>query len=70
MTMFTVAFAMIPGPLIGGLIARTWGIRSVIDGKDAVIPTGAIFIAASVLILLSLIPLYAVKETGSKKEGR
>ncbi len=70
MTMFTVAFAMIPGPLIGGLIARTWGIRSVIDGKDAVIPTGAIFIATSVLILLSLIPLYAVKETGSKKEGR
>ncbi len=62
MTMFTVAFTMIPGPLLGGLIARVWGIRSVIDGKEAIIPTEAIFIAASVLILLTLIPLYAVTE--------
>jgi MFS family permease len=62
MTMFTVAFTMVPGPLIGGLIAHTWGVRRVIEGREAVIPTGAIFGASAILVLLTLIPLYAVTE--------
>ncbi len=68
MTMFTVAFTMIPGPLIGGLIARTWGVRSVVEGREAVIPTEAIFVAAAVLMLLTLVPLYAITE--KKKHGQ
>lgn len=65
MTLFAVAFTMIPGPLIGGLIIEHYGIKAVIEGKDGIIPTPEIFLCAALLMILPLIPVLMAKE---KKE--
>lgn len=62
MTMFTVAFTMIPGPIIGGLIANRYGIRTVLNGQNAVIPTPELFTASAFIMLITLIPLVLLKE--------
>jgi MFS family permease len=62
MTLFLVAFTMIPGPLIGSAVIERYGIRAVIDGKDGIIPTPEIFMVASVMILLPLIPVLMAKD--------
>ncbi len=60
--LFTVAFTMVPGPLIGGWLASAYGIPTVIDGQPGFIPTPLIFQAAGLATLLALIPLVFVKE--------
>jgi len=60
--LFTVAFAMIPGPLIGGWLASAYGIPTVLDGQSGYIPTPLIFQVAGLASLLALIPLAFVKE--------
>jgi len=60
--LFTVAFAMIPGPLIGGWLASAYGIPTVLDGQSGFIPTPLIFQVAGLASLLALIPLAFVKE--------
>ncbi len=57
MTLFYVAFTMIPGPLIGSLVIESYGIRAQIDGRDGIIPTPQIFFVAAGMILLTLIPV-------------
>ena len=61
-TLFYVAFTMIPGPLIGAIVADRWGIRATIDGKPGIIPTPEIFVVSAVLILITIIPLLFAKE--------
>jgi len=41
--LFTVAFAMIPGPLIGGWLGSRFGIPVVINGQAGMVPTPIIF---------------------------
>ncbi len=59
---FTVAFSMVLGPLIGGWLATAFGIPTVIDGQPGFIPTPLIFQVAGVATLVAAIPLFWVKE--------
>jgi MFS family permease len=61
--LFTVAFTMVPGPLIGGKLASLYGIPTVIDGQAGVIPTPILFQVAGLATLVALIPLFFVRET-------
>ncbi|MCX8124441.1 MAG: MFS transporter [Spirochaetes bacterium] len=61
-TLFYVAFTMIPGPLIGAVVADRWGIREIIDGKPGIIPTPEIFQVSAILILITIVPLLFAKE--------
>lgn len=60
--LFTVAFTMIPGPLIGGWLASSFGIPTVLNGQAGFIPTPLIFQVGGLATLLTLIPLAYVKE--------
>jgi MFS family permease len=62
--LFGVAFAMIPGPLLGGWLSAQFGIPTVLDGKPGFIPTPVLFQAAALGTLLALIPVLAA---GKKK---
>jgi MFS family permease len=60
---FWVMLPMILGPLTGGWLSSTYGIKSAIEGQAAIIPTPLLFQVAGVATLLTLIPLYWVKES-------
>ena len=60
--LFTVAFTMVPGPLIGGWLASAFGIPTIIDGQAGYIPTPLIFQVAGFATLLALLPLSFMKE--------
>ncbi|HEY9075424.1 MAG TPA: MFS transporter [Anaerolineaceae bacterium] len=66
--LFNVAFTMIPGPLLGGWLANTYGIATVIDGKQGMVPSPLIFQVAAGVVLLTLIPLLMTRK-GMKREG-
>ena len=53
---------MIPGSLIGGWLASTYGIATVLDGKAGLIPTPLLFQVAGVLVLLAVIPLLTIRK--------
>jgi MFS family permease len=63
--LFWVMFPMILGPLTGGWLGATYGIKTVIDGQAAIIPTPLLFQVAGVATLLAAIPLWFVKEKKS-----
>jgi len=58
---FQVALTMVPGPLIGSWLTTSYGIQSVLDGKQAIIPTSLIFQVAAIATLLTLIPILKTK---------
>jgi MFS family permease len=60
--LFTVAFTMVPGPLIGGWLASSFGIPTVIDGQAGFIPTPLIFQVAGLATLVALIPMTFVSD--------
>ncbi len=64
--LFTVAFTMVPGPLIGGWLASAFGIPTIIDGQAGFIPTPLIFQVAGLATMLALIPLAFMKESHTK----
>lgn len=55
--LFTVAFSMVPGPLIGGWLAARYGVPTMLYGQTGYIPTPLIFQVAGVATLVALIPL-------------
>lgn len=55
--MFSVAFTMVPGPLLGSWLTTTYGIHTILDGQEAFIPTSIIFQAAAAATLLAIIPI-------------
>ncbi|MGB9897636.1 MFS transporter, partial [Thermanaerothrix sp.] len=59
--LFTVAFTMIPGPLVGGWLATHYGIPTVLNGKPGFIPTPLIFQAAAAATILAALPLVGVR---------
>jgi MFS family permease len=59
---FWVMLPMILGPLTGGWLGTTFGIKTVIDGQAASVPTPLLFQVAGVATLLAAIPLWLVKE--------
>lgn len=60
--LFRVAFAMIPGPLLGGYLAAKYGAAIIIDGNAGTVPPPLIFQVAAVLTLLALIPLLLMRK--------
>jgi MFS family permease len=63
--LFQVALTMVPGPLIGSWLTTQFGIQTILDGKQAFVPTALIFQVAAVATLLALIPILKTK-TNSK----
>ena len=59
--MFSVAFTMVPGPLLGSWLTTSFGIHTVLNGQEAYIPTPLIFQVAAVATLLALIPILMIK---------
>lgn len=64
--LFTVAFTMIPGPLIGGWLTTRFGIATIINGQAGFIPTPLIFQVAGLATLVALIPMMFVKEKDNR----
>jgi MFS family permease len=59
---FWVMLPMILGPLTGGWLSSMYGIKTVIDGQAAIVPTPLLFQVAGIATLLAAIPLWFVKE--------
>lgn len=59
--LFSVAFTMVPGPLIGSWLTVNYGFPTVLDGKAGFIPTSLIFQVAGIATLLALIPILKIK---------
>jgi MFS family permease len=64
--LFTVAFTMVPGPLIGGWLSATYGIPTILDGRAGFIPPPLIFQVAGLATLAALIPLRFVTVHGER----
>ncbi|HTX90645.1 MAG TPA: MFS transporter [Anaerolineales bacterium] len=62
---FWVMLPMILGPLTGGWLGTTYGIKTVIDGQAAYIPTPLLFQVAGAATLLAAIPLFLTKKQKS-----
>ena len=60
--LFTVAFTMVPGPLLGGWLSSTYGISTIIDGQAGFIPTPLIFQVAGVATLVAALPMLLMHE--------
>ena len=60
--LFTVAFTMVPGPLLGGWLSSTYGIPTIIDGQAGFIPTPLIFQVAGVATLVAALPMLLMHE--------
>jgi MFS family permease len=58
--LFSVALTMVPGPLLGSWLTTTFGIHTILDGKEAFIPTSLIFQVGGLATLLALIPLFLI----------
>lgn len=65
--MFSVAFAMVPGPLIGSWLTTSFGLHSMLDGKEAFIPSSIIFQVSAIATLLAAIPIYFVNRKRTQK---
>jgi MFS family permease len=61
--LFSVAFTMIPGPLLGSWLSTTYGMRAIIDGQQAYIPTPLIFQAGAIATLAAAIPLFRARSS-------
>jgi MFS family permease len=59
---FWVMLPMILGPLTGGWLSSTYGLKTVIDGQAAIVPTPLLFQVAGIATLLAAIPLWFAKE--------
>lgn len=67
---FQVALTMVPGPLIGSWLTTTYGIQTVLDGKQAFVPTALIFQVAAIATLLTLVPILKTRHsTNSITQG-
>jgi MFS family permease len=65
--LFTVLFAMVPGPLIGGWLASEYGKPIVIEGVSGMVPTPILFQVAAIVILFAIIPIIFAKEYRKKE---
>jgi predicted MFS family arabinose efflux permease len=60
--LFSVALTMVPGPLIGSWLTTSFGIHTILDGKEAYIPTSLIFQAGAFATLLAAIPIFRTQK--------
>lgn len=52
---------MVPGPLLGRWLTTQYGLQTILDGKQAFVPTALIFQVAAIATLLTLIPILKTK---------
>lgn len=64
--MFSVAFTMVPGPLLGSWLTTTYGIHTVLNGQEAFIPTSLIFQAAAIGTLFAALPILWMRRKNNK----
>ncbi len=65
---FFVLLPMIFGPSAASVIIENWGIPVVIDGKEGMAPSSALFLGAAILSALVLVPTYFAIREKKKKE--
>jgi MFS family permease len=63
---FWIAIPMVVGPWIGSQLIQTYGIPTTLNGESGFIPVPIIFQVGSLVSLLSLIPLYFLRQTKSE----
>ena len=61
---------MIFGPSAASVIIENWGIPVVIDGKEGMAPSSALFLAAAILSALVLVPTYFAIREKKRNEQR
>jgi MFS family permease len=66
---FMVGIPMIVGPVTGSSIISRYGLPTISNGIEGFIPTPLLFQVAGTMVLLSLIPLIAIRQ-GRKKDAR
>lgn len=59
---FWIAIPMVVGPAIGSMLIRSYGIPTTLNGQAGFIPVPIIFQVGSAIALLSLIPLFFVRD--------
>ncbi len=60
---FQVLLTMVTGPMLGSWLTTTYGIHTILDGKEAYIPTSIIFQVAAIATLFALIPIFKTGNT-------
>jgi len=60
---FQVLLTMVTGPMLGSWLTTTYGIHTILDGKEAYIPTSIIFQVAAIATLFALIPIFKTGKT-------
>ncbi len=56
--LFSVAFTMVPGPLIGSWLTTAYGVHTILDGQEAFIPSSLIFQVSALATLLAALPIF------------
>ncbi len=59
---FWIAIPMVVGPWIGSTLIQNYGIPTTLNGEAGFVPVPIIFQVGSLIALLSLIPLYFIKD--------
>lgn len=60
--LFNVALTMIPGSMLGGLLASTYGNPIILDGKAGFVPPPLLFQVSAGIVLLAIIPLLTIRK--------
>jgi MFS family permease len=61
--LFSVAFTMTIGPLVGSWLTTTFGVQAIINGQNGFIPPALIFQVGGVATLLAAIPIFMMKKS-------
>jgi MFS family permease len=61
--LFSVAFTMTIGPLVGSWLTTTFGVQAIINDQNGFIPPPLIFQVGGIATLLAAIPIFMMKKT-------
>ncbi len=63
--LFSVAFTMTIGPMVGSWLTTTFGVQAIINDQNGFIPPALIFQVGGLATLLAAIPIFIMKKSGS-----
>jgi MFS family permease len=67
--LFSVAFTMTIGPVLGSWLTTSFGIQEIINGQQGYIPSPLIFQVGGLATLLAAIPIFLMKKSSSNSEA-
>lgn len=67
--LFSVAFTMTIGPVLGSWLTTSFGIQEIINGQQGYIPSPLIFQVGGLATLLAAIPIFLMKKNSSNSEA-